>query len=1023
MKPSLREMWSVLCTCCVLGSMPVHAQTQVLDDFSDSRPWVADASDQVKAELRRETTATGTALCLDYDFNGVSGNAVARRPLALQFPENYRFDLVLHGTGGANNLELKWVDASGENVWWATRRQWTPPNRPEPWGIKKRHIEFAWGPAADKRLRQSAALELVVSSGSAGGRGSVCLDALRWSALPVPSVTTSEPLLQPQGPDEGFSGQWLVDLGASREWGAATLHWAKGQAPRRYELQTSEDGQQWETRWRPTQVAGDVHDWFLPESQGRFLRVRLREGQAKEHPLLKVELGDVALGASRNAFLQHLAPRLTAGALPRSFSGTQSYWTVLGAEGGGATALLGEDGAIELGLAGPSLEPFLWLDSGERVSWAQAKVQHSLLEGYLPIPTVQWRHGDLTLDVTAVAASEQAQTQVLARYVLRNHGRVAQKLRLVLALRPWQVNPPTQFLNTPGGTVPVQRIGWDGHVLQTDTRAQVWPLSRPDQVWLWPVEASWAVPWAAPMGTGAPVPHSVQDEQALAQGALVYQWVVPPQGQQRLDVVLPLMGAARLPGNPGATAAWADQQMSASAERWRALLNPLKLRVPAAGQLLVDSLRSALAHMLMSRDGAALRPGTRSYARSWIRDGAMMVEGLLRVGHDRAAQDFVQWFAPYQFASGKVPCCVDRRGADPVPENDSHGQLVFAVAQLHRYTRDATQLRQLWPHVERAVAYMETLRQSERSSQNLLGERRAFWGLMPASISHEGYSAKPMHSYWDDFWALRGYKDAVYLARQLGHKAQEQRWQAALEEFERDLQHSLTLTASRHGLDYLAGSAELGDFDATSTTVALSPAQARVDEKLLNGTFERYWREFVRRRDVDRQWEDYTPYELRTVSSMLRLGWSDRAHEALQFFLADQRPSGWNQWAEVVGREARKPRFVGDMPHAWISSDYVRAVLDMFAYEREADGAIVLGAGVPAQWLQGQGVGVSGLATSVGRISYSMQVLPWGLNIQMRAPRPPVGGWRFRWPGPSRPPAQVRVNGRLVAWQGQELSF
>jgi hypothetical protein len=29
--------------------------------------------------------------------------------------------------------------------------------------------------------------------------------------------------------------------------------------------------------------------------------------------------------------------------------------------------------------------------------------------------------------------------------------------------------------------------------------------------------------------------------------------------------------------------------------------------------------------------------------------------------------------------------------------------------------------------------------------------RKLFYGLLPASISHEGYSAKPMHSHWDNF--------------------------------------------------------------------------------------------------------------------------------------------------------------------------------------------------------------------------------------------------------------------------------
>src|SRR3546814_12992418 len=83
-----------------------------------------------------------------------------------------------------------------------------------------------------------------------------------------------------------------------------------------------------------------------------------------------------------------------------------------------------------------------------------------------------------------------------------------------------------------------------------------------------------------------------------------------------------------------------------------------------------------------------LRPGTRSYARSWIRDGAMISEGLLRMGRTDAVREYVEWYAPYQFDDGMVPCCVDDRGSDPVPENDSHGELIFNIAELYRHERD-----------------------------------------------------------------------------------------------------------------------------------------------------------------------------------------------------------------------------------------------------------------------------------------------------------------------------------------------
>ena len=64
----------------------------------------------------------------------------------------------------------------------------------------------------------------------------------------------------------------------------------------------------------------------------------------------------------------------------------------------------------------------------------------------------------------------------------------------------------------------------------------------------------------------------------------------------------------------------------------------------------------------------------------------MMVAGLLRLGETQAAREFTDWFAGHIFASGKVPCCVDARGADPVVENDSHGQYLYAVAEVWRPT-------------------------------------------------------------------------------------------------------------------------------------------------------------------------------------------------------------------------------------------------------------------------------------------------------------------------------------------------
>jgi len=175
-----------------------------------------------------------------------------------------------------------------------------------------------------------------------------------------------------------------------------------------------------------------------------------------------------------------------------------------------------------------------------------------------------------------------------------------------------------------------------------------------------------------------------------------------------------------------------------------------------------------------------------------------------------------------------------------------------------------------------------------------------------------------------------------------------------------------------HQIDYIPGCVELGDFDATSTTVALWPCGelGRLPRPALDRTFDLYWERFVRRRDDPSfAWTDYTPYELRCVGSLVLLGEVARAREALDFFMKDRRPPAWNQWPEVVHRKPRTARFIGDLPHTWCGSDFLNSVRMMFLFERESDNALVLLAGVPESWVSSEPVGFRNMPTYGGRVS------------------------------------------------------
>jgi hypothetical protein len=982
----------------------------VLDDFSQPQRWTASATDQVSAALRRDADGS---LCLDYDFNGVSGYATMRRELPVAWPAHYQVDVRLKQTGVPNPVQIKWVDAGGENVWWARPPSSQLSTQLAPLRLRPRHLSFAWGPAADKQLRQTQGVEFVVVAGAQGGRGALCVARLELQPREADPAVWPEPRSTREG------RQWTLDFQREREFNGLALRWPAQGRPLSYAVQASDDGRRWRTLRRRVDSAGNGLDAiFLPESQARWLRIALPPGRA----LPSLSLQDAAAWPDLNHVVATLAAEAPRGDVPRAWRQEQNHWTLVGVDGGGQrSALISEDGAIEVGRGGFSVEPVVWRADGRRLSWADVTAKQSLPEGHLPLPQVTWRQGlrqgDLQLEVQAAADGPAAAPQLLARYTLRNLGTQPQTVTLGLALRPWQVNPPQQFLSTPGGVSAVRRLQWDGRDgLRVDER----PLLR-----FSPGAAAVALPFDRGLSLAAlqaaPPLRTLDDPQAHASALLRWRVRLAPGQSRQLGFVAPL-GAAAAEVEAVDEAAL-TRRFDAVAEAWRQRLSSIELQGPADTRRLADSLRSALVHLLISRDGPALRPGTRSYARTWVRDGAMMVAALLRLGEVAAARDFVDWFSGQVFASGKVPCCVDERGADPVPENDSHGQYLYAVAEVLRATDDAAWAQRHWGTVQRVTAWMEGLRQSERTAHNRQPERTAFFGLMPPSISHEGYSDRPAYSLWDDFWALRGYKDAVFIARRLGQADAAARWAGWRDEFSAELRAAIAAAQARYGIAFVPGATDRGDFDATSTTIALDPAQAGLPPAWLSATFDRYWLDAQARAAGQRAWADYTPYEWRNVGALVRLGQPQRAHALMAFFFGHQRPPGWNQWAEVVLPDAREPRFLGDMPHAWVSSDFVRSALDLFAYDDENNGRIVLGAGWTADWLRAPRLALRGVQLAQGPLDLSLDRSADGWWLELPQPRPrSERALVLRWPE-GLPLPRALYDGRPLAWQGRELTL
>lgn len=999
-----------------------HAATpRVIDDFATIDAWQAIPSDGVKASLQRVDGPANSrgALRLNFDFEAGMGFVVVRRAVPIDLPKNYRFSFKVRGDAPPNNLEFKLLDPSTENVWWVNNRGYEFPRDWTPIRYRARHFSFAWGPKANIPHDKLGFIEIAIAA-SSGGKGWVDLADLTFEELPEPTPITAPTTLggkaqwgisqggittrgmkpQPLDADGRVNAEidlrgappeavlhLDLDLGGVRELGGLILDWNAEDYAVDYDILAGDTEKSLEPIAQVRGALGGRRYIPLRDAEARHIRLDVKTpSRFKGVRLDRVEVAPPEFAATWNHTWRRIAKDTPKGLLPRQFTDEMVYWNVVGVSGNTEESLINSDGAIEVQRLGFSIEPLVQLKTGqgiEKVTWANTKSTASLEGGGLPIPSVTWQSVPVEVKVTALGLGDDKDSRIAAAYTIRNTSGGPLAGEFAIAVRPFQVLPWWQDLKVSGGAARISSLSMQpaSTLVNGSTRLTVSPAAGA-------VGASkFAAGDALVRWVNGDMPSTAEttDADRAASGIMIWPVELDKPGDTMTVVVS--WNLNRLSEPTGIDAKSFAALLESQRKDWDAQLHRVRLALPPSGQRLVDTFVSQQGYILINRDGPSIQPGSRTYERSWIRDGSLTGSALLATGHAAEVRQFVEWYAPFQYESGKVPCVVDRRGPDPVDEYDSQGQLIYAIAKDYRFSGDRSFLERMLPHVIRSVDWIEELRARRMTPEykNAEGLMRAKYGLVPESISHEGYSAKPMHSYWDGFFVIKGLKDAVFIAQELGRKDLEARFGKLLAEYREAMYDSIRRATAYHKIDYVPGCVELGDFDATSTTIGIWPVGelGQIPEPQLKNTFERWWTFFENRRDSKIEWRDYTPYETRIIGTFIHMGQPERAWALLDFYFADQRPQGWNHWAEIVWRDPKLPRFTGDMPHTWCGSDFLNAARAMFVYEK--DTTLVLGAGIKPQWLSEpdadgtlRGVRVERFPTERGVVTYAVKQLPSG---------------------------------------------
>jgi hypothetical protein len=171
--------------------------------------WQATTSGNAELKLSAVPAGRNSALQMDFDFKGGGGFVVARRVLGRPMPREYAVSFRLRGRGALNSLELKLVDATGQNVWRHVKKDLRFPARWKRMRVESQEIEFAWGPSSGSDITQLGSVEFAIVAGE-GGKGTLWLADVEiedCSPTETPKITASSAL-----PDFEAAGA-LVDPG------------------------------------------------------------------------------------------------------------------------------------------------------------------------------------------------------------------------------------------------------------------------------------------------------------------------------------------------------------------------------------------------------------------------------------------------------------------------------------------------------------------------------------------------------------------------------------------------------------------------------------------------------------------------------------------------------------------------------------------------------------------------------------------------------------------------------------------
>jgi hypothetical protein len=701
--------------------------------------------------------------------------------------------------------------------------------------------------------------------------------------------------------------------------------------------------------------------------------------------------------------------------LPAWTADGPAVWTEVGAPYAASVSLVAPDGSFAPRNHGPAVTLWLYdLDAAHLVVPSEHGPRLQLDDDFLPIVTSTWDAADLHVETTFFtgwptgdpsrwfvdrgASPDQALTFV--RLTIATSSATPRHVAAYVALRPFGVERDLHPIATASCQANTASLIADGVLVLQGNQ----PANACGATWLSFGEAS----AFARQGT-VPKATSVVDPGGGAEAMLRVDVTASPATPASLEFRAPL---ARVAPDMALPAASFDRERTRVASAWRAALGNTSFDVSDAR--FSHAFLASQAYLLLNRAGPAPRSGPLAHDAFWVRDAAYIGQAMERAGFSVDNQATLQALVATQRDDGSFPAITDASGPRAAVEWDAEGEAIAALVAHYRFTHDRAWLERVYPNIAHAARFQDALR------GQTLSEDPETRSLLPANVSAEDLGSADWHHYWDDLWAVAGYREAAFAAGELGVASDADDFGARAVDLQSTLLSSVTSVQAQSAIGFIPNGPEdvLSSAMARGTMPALWPVRALQGGSatdLLTASFHAYYRSWIAPQGGGYRHVEGTlwPYGgLGIAHAMLRLGMLPETWQVLDWTIQHQTIPGTYAWGEGIN-PTNGGLELGDMPHSWAAAELISLLRDMVVSEQ--DGLVQVSSGTPDAWLDaGKHITLNNAPSEYGPLNVSMSratVLPGAggvPDLAVQLDGNPPRGWLVRVPGS---PSQVAIDG------------